>query len=153
MIRIEHIDTAKGIGIMLIVASHVVLETDYTSKIEATIYHYWCNFLSSFYVPVFFLLSGIFEADFIDWNNFQKRIRRCVKYVSVFFLWGILAYYVVNGDWNIRKGALTYTPVWFLIVLLYITVVFGLVRLVLHNWLYVTVLMGGDGLRLSLHRT
>ncbi len=149
MKRIEHIDTAKGIGIMLIVASHVVLDTDNASEMEGTIYHYWCNFLSSFYVPVFFLLSGVFETDSVDMNNYLRRVLRCVKYVLVSLVWGILAYYVVNGDWDIRKGALTYTPIWFLIVLLYITICFGLMRLITYKWMYVVVLMGGVGYGLA----
>lgn len=150
MNRIEHIDIAKGIGIILIVASHVVLQTDKVSAMEAAIYKYWCNFLSSFYVPVFFMLSGIFETNSLMMRNYWKRILRCFKYVMIFFVWGILAYYVINGDWDIKKGALTYTPVWFLIVLLYITVLFGLIKRIRLKYQYLCIfVIGGGGYALA----
>ena len=55
--RIDHIDIAKALGIVLIISSHIVCTTNYSKDLLLTTY--W-NVLGSFYVPFFFLLSGIF---------------------------------------------------------------------------------------------
>ena len=142
--RLTHIDNAKAFGIMLIVASHVVLECDYSTAWESALYNRWVQALSSFYVPLFFLLSGIFESSKTDWKVYFTRLTRCAKYVAVFAVWGIATYAIINGSINLKIGFLTYTPIWFLIVLLYITLMFGLIKC--HNAKYqrLIVLLGGD---------
>lgn len=141
--RIMHIDIAKGIGILLILASHVVLNIDAASPLEANIYKHWTQALSSFYVPVFFILSGLFESDKIDWKIYVKRLVRCAKYIVVFVLWGICAHVIINQNIDVLKGALTYTPIWFLFVLFQITSIFGLIRRAPLQYQYFIVLLGG----------
>lgn len=49
--RIDHIDIAKAIGIVLIISSHIVCTTNFSKDLLLTTY--W-NVLGSFYVPFFF---------------------------------------------------------------------------------------------------
>lgn len=128
MTRIGHIDNAKAIGIMLIVASHVVLETDKASTYDAFIYKEWCNLIASFYVPLFFVLSGMFESDSVSWSKTKKRLLKLTKYLVIFYVWGIFAYTIINRQVDILRGARLYTPNWFLIVLIYITLAFNIVK-------------------------
>lgn len=49
--RIDHIDIAKAIGIVLIISSHIVCTTNFSKDLLLTTY--W-NVLGSFYVPFSF---------------------------------------------------------------------------------------------------
>lgn len=150
--RVKHIDIAKGICIILIVASHVVLETDRTSYLESVIYRYWTNILSSFYVPIFFILSGIFEPSSLEFDKYKSRIGRLYKYIIAFWLWGNLTYILINQSCNIIKAANSYTPIWFLYVLLYISIIWGfLKRIKLSYQLCVVCLLAWGGYFLAQH--
>lgn len=48
--RIEAIDIAKGIGILLVIFGHICTGTDETYSVKIMIY--------SFHMPLFFLISG-----------------------------------------------------------------------------------------------
>lgn len=141
--RIIHIDAAKGVGILLILASHVVLNSEAASPMEAEVYKYWTQALSSFYVPVFFILSGLFESSKLDWKTYVSRLVRCAKYIVVFALWGVCAYAIINREIDLLKGALTYTPIWFLLVLFQITFLFGLIKRAPRRFQHLIVLLGG----------
>ena len=52
--RYESIDCAKGIGIMLVVFAHVIATHNVGWKVEEVI--------TSFHMPLFFVLSGMFLA-------------------------------------------------------------------------------------------
>ena len=55
--RITFIDTAKGVGILMVVLFHI----DYLSKI--LYFNDWGEVSLTFYMPYFSLLSGLFSAD------------------------------------------------------------------------------------------
>ena len=145
--RIEHIDIAKGIGIIMILASHVIFEIDRGTALESAIYIQWTNILGSFYVPVFFLLSGIFESKNDDWSSYWKRLLRLVRYIIVFLLWGVFVYFAINRQFDITKAikGCVHT-VWFLYVLTYITIIWGVIkRTKLYVQMILTILLGGAG--------
>lgn len=129
--RIAYIDVAKGIGIFLIVLAHV-LKNGYIRQ-----------YIYSFHVPLFFLLSGVTYNCKKDKKEYWKRIitRNYVPYI-VFSIVSILVFFVfgqiVAGKMNIeiidgtlwdniwgmiygnsRNGLMKWnTPLWFLPCLL-----------------------------------
>lgn len=115
--RLAHIDNAKAIGMLLIIASHVMPTGNVANE---AIYVTWSEVLSSFYVPLFFLLSGIFEPSNPDWKKLKSRVFKLLKYCLIFYLFGILADGLINNHWTLT-GFKSQTTIWFLIVLVWIT--------------------------------
>lgn len=83
--RLDYIDVAKGIGIILVVLSHIINQD---SIINAIIY--------SFHVPLFFILSGLFinpKQSFTTY--FIKNVKRLLFPFVLFFLVGFGITYLV----------------------------------------------------------
>jgi fucose 4-O-acetylase-like acetyltransferase len=89
--RLEWVDVARGVGIVLVVAGHVLgglidagitPETDWFRPALLTIY--------LFHMPLFFFLSGLFIVARIDrgQERFLREIARGI--VWPYFLWGLL---------------------------------------------------------------
>ena len=91
--RIDHIDIAKAIGIVLIISSHIVCTTNFSKDLLLTTY--W-NVLGSFYVPFFFLLSGIFtplgSGNLLNKPSLIKLGRGILNLIFQFFIFFILGY-------------------------------------------------------------
>ncbi len=90
--RIEYIDVAKGIAILLVILGHTGLETGSAYYLNAFIY--------SFHLPLFFVLSGYF---FKEYNGGGK-----INYLKTVFNKRILSliipyltYTVINRLWGI----------------------------------------------------
>lgn len=77
--RIEYIDIAKGIGILLVVMGH----NDF-----AVVSPYVYKVIYSFHMPLFFFLSGYFINPTVGfWNFFKKRFNALLKpYLFTIFL-------------------------------------------------------------------
>ena len=77
-VRYDHIDVAKGIGIILVIMSHVLSQYTLLSKI-----------IYRFQVPLFFILSGVFAK---PEDNFgvclKKSFKRLFVPYTVFFCIG-----------------------------------------------------------------
>lgn len=59
--RLDWIDYAKGIGIILVVYDHVMSNLRFSdSRIDPTFYDYSYKLITSFHMPLFFFLSGLF---------------------------------------------------------------------------------------------
>lgn len=82
--RIEYIDIAKGIGIILVVIGHVVWGGNYPMGGARTI----SNFIYSFHMPLFFVISGLCIKD-------SKRINKCTlkkmvkSYLVPYAIWTV----------------------------------------------------------------
>mgnify|MGYP003299353383 CR=1 FL=1 len=80
--RIKWIDTAKGIGILLVIIGHTV--EDYTIPEFLT-----RGLIYSFHMPLFFILSGITfrqpENYKYFWNNTRKSFKRLITPVLIVF--------------------------------------------------------------------
>ena len=138
--RLIHIDNAKAIGMMLIIASHIIPSEPFVKSYG---YEIWNSILNSFYVPLFFLLSGVFESTAVNDEKLYQRIVKLAKYICLFYVFGIVADGIVNGHWSLVSFK-SQTTIWFLIVLLWITIIVGIVkRFKWHNYLYVCVVSGG----------
>jgi fucose 4-O-acetylase-like acetyltransferase len=77
--RIEYIDIARGIGILLVVMGH----NDF-SLVSPFVY----KLIYSFHMPLFFFLSGYFLNTGVGWwSFFQKRFNSLIKpYLFTLFL-------------------------------------------------------------------
>ena len=139
--RIQHIDIAKAFGIMLIISSHVWTTTDLS---ESSIFRDWDAVLNSFYVPLFFILSGVFESSSTDWRKYMLRLLKLARYVAVFAIFGFLSIGIFKGVWAI-KSCFNGTVIWFLIVLFIITTLFGIIKHIRRNLLILFILGLGGG--------
>lgn len=138
--RIAHIDYAKAIGIMLIIVSHIGVSKDLGNSLA---FHIWDGILNSFYVPLFFILSGVFEPQKSDWEGRWKqlalRLFKLLKYIIVFYLFGILSAGVIKGVWGFGDVA-TKTVIWFLFTLTWITIIMGSIKNLKYNYVIVIIL-------------
>lgn len=74
--RIEYIDIAKGIGIILVVAGHLL---DKESEL--------CKFIYSFHMPLFFVLSGLLLKENRAPTTFSNNIRKQKKLMKQYFVY------------------------------------------------------------------
>lgn len=83
--RIEYIDIAKGIGIILVIFGHVVWGGNYTIFGHQFI----SNFIYSFHMPLFFVISGlcIKESKTLDAHTIKKIVK---SYLIPYFIWTII---------------------------------------------------------------
>lgn len=138
--RLIHIDNAKAVGMMLIIASHIIPSEPF---VKSHGYEIWNSILNSFYVPLFFLLSGIFESTAVNDEKLYRRIVKLAKYICLFYVFGTVADGIVNGHWSLVSFK-SQTTIWFLIVLLWITVIVGIVkRFKWCNYIYAFFVSGG----------
>lgn len=137
--RIQYIDIAKGIGIILVVLIHLIFSSDRFQDIS-----YLRNYVYSFHMPLFFIISGY--CLFLKSQQHQQErplkeeiIRLCRKFLPCYFIWSmiyIILLKVTNQPVNIGERVRTtlvlkgIAPLWFLIALFLCELVF----LVLHRY-------------------
>lgn len=86
--RLDFIDTAKGIGMLIVIILHTFINYPDNSYIGSFIHLY----TSSFFMPLFFFLSGLFfscKIDFVPWLK-KKYKRLIVPYICFYILTYIL---------------------------------------------------------------
>lgn len=148
--RIIHIDIAKGIGMALIVISHICVSSSFAETQNFKIYD---GIINSFYVPLFFILSGVFEKDSNDINKFYSRILHLIKLICIFVLFGCISSGIIHNDWN-PMNFKHQSVVWFIITLLYITILWRLIRVTRLNILVITLLVIiGGGVLSHYHKS
>lgn len=128
--RIGHIDVAKAIGMILIIFSHVWVDG---SVVASSAYVTFDSVINSFYVPLFFLLSGVFDSKEWTLTKFVNRSLTLIKYIIIFGITGILTIGLLYSRWelaSIFRGSLC----WFLITLLWINVLNIPVRRYRYGW-------------------
>lgn len=89
--RLDFIDLAKGIGMFMVIYLHITINYNSTENV----YHgsHWDTFVHSMFMPLFFIISGLFfsvKLPFKEW--IRRKIRRMV---FPFVLFYILTY-VIN---------------------------------------------------------
>lgn len=150
MKRVRHIDIAKGLGIILVVWGHTIIEFG----------HY---VIYMFHMPLFFYLSGIFHKPGNFRNHVLKKFNGLIVPLFIFMMvLSPLSLMIKHNSLTITPPHLRYEfgPLWFLwalfvISILYhlmlrfkpahrmtitiaISLVFGFIPSILHltNWLY-----------------
>lgn len=87
--RLDWVDTAKGISILLVVMMHSAIGV---GEVTGTVsYMHWIiAWCSPFRMPEFFLISGLFLSQVIgrDWRRYADR--RVVHYFYFYALWAVI---------------------------------------------------------------
>lgn len=144
--RIEFIDLAKGICILLIIAGHSGVSVDYTG-------------LTAMRTPLYLTLSGLF---FKDYGSFYNLLIRKTNKILIPFLFFYLSSYALFYFFNAlcpgliisnAKGILdVFTqvqyfngPLWFLLAIFFDNLLFGMIHLNVKSecWRFVLVLLTG----------
>ena len=135
--RMNWVDMAKGISILLVVMMYAIYSTGRATG-ETGFMHYVIGFATPFRMPEFFLLSGLFLGNVIarDWRRFLDR--RVVHYLYFYAVWAsiliIVKVALFAGDPGralaMLAGALVepYSMLWFIYVLAF----FGLAAKLAH---------------------
>lgn len=121
--RLTHIDNAKAIGMMLIVASHVVPTKE---VVDSILFQTWNGLINSFYAPLFFILSGVFQSSSTDYKKLERRMLILIRYCAIFYVFGIITDGLINGNVSLSPHK---TTIWFLFTLLWITAIFGVLKI------------------------
>ena len=123
--RIEYIDVAKGIGILLVILGHVVSDDNYRMVDYENIY----NFIYSFHMPLFLVITGLClkESEKITKYTVLKMMR---TYLIPYAIWTVfyMAVFTVLEVWTGEKLLLMYytahavsicglAPLWFLLAI------------------------------------
>ncbi len=140
--RLTHIDNAKAIGMMLIVACHVIPSGAFG---KSGIYETWCGILGSFHVPIFFLLSGIFASSKVDNKKMFARIVKLAKYVAIFYLFGLaIDLLLMENSLSLQHIRMRIGTVWFLFVLLWLEAIVGWIKRYKYSpYVFCVLIMGG----------
>lgn len=148
--RLDYIDTAKGIGIFLVVVYHHLLGAEYIN-----------HWISSFHMPLFFMITGFLYG---FRNDFSKPVRSfavqkfkglmypfitlsCVVILWNAFFYNVLFFSVVpeNNTLEIFLFTITtygYHAFWFVPCLFYSSIIFYLLRKnYLHHWIWMMIAM------------
>lgn len=150
--RIEFIDLAKGICVLLVVLYHMpnLLNTDIPGRAALTI-------------PFYFILSGLFFKNYGDLGNFLERKINKLLIPYVFFL--IIGIAVSSIVYNVRPFPIDFispmfsnkqinVPLWFLCSLFIVNVLFCIIQLVIKNKYVIAIcvlIYGSIGYILSMH--
>ena len=103
--RIEWVDYAKGISIILVVMMHSTLSTE-----EALGHAGWLHgvveFARPFRIPAFFMIAGLFVAHTInrDWRTFLDR--KVLHFVYFYVLWLVIQFAFRTPFYIADQGAL-----------------------------------------------
>lgn len=149
-IRIEWIDTAKGICILLVVLNHVLLYSNLKEHIPVACYY----FLSAFRMPLYFFLSGLFFKDYGGFSSFiKKKINKLlIPFVFFYLTTAVLlpwCIYSIGGklpyidtrpslwqlltDFYTNNSQLVNGPLWFLLCLFEINILFYFLKYLFRN--------------------
>ncbi|MBR4781312.1 MAG: acyltransferase family protein [Lachnospiraceae bacterium] len=83
--RIEYIDTAKGVAILLVVFGHIVWDRTYDMPYAQSI----CNIIYSFHMPLFFTVSGICMKPSKEISN--RTVKKMARaYIVPYVIWTII---------------------------------------------------------------
>ncbi len=127
--RKEFIDVAKGIGIILVVLGHL-------NSAEQPIR----NFIYSFHMPLFFLLSGLFFNGDTDFPTLLKKSVKTLLVPYLIFVALDAVVYIFDNNFQVESIAfafnsralsatglrlrITNLPIWFLFALFYIRLLY-----------------------------
>lgn len=129
--RIQFIDLAKGICIILVVLGHLV-----------PVFNENLTFVFCFRMPLYFCLSGLFFKDYGGFKNLT--VKKCNKILIPFIAWYIIGYgiYYLGRTithssieapyhiWDILISNDIYNiPIWFLLCLFWSNVLFAIIRM------------------------
>jgi uncharacterized membrane protein YcfT len=103
--RIDWIDTAKGISIILVVMMHATLSTEAALGAEGWL-HPVVEFAKPFRIPAFFLIAGLFASRGIDkdWRSFLDS--KVLHFAYFYVLWLTIQFMFRAPVYAAQDGAL-----------------------------------------------
>lgn len=131
--RIEWVDISKGIGIILVIVGHCV-----------HFGHFVHNWIFSFHMQLFFILSGMFFLQTNMTKCFKKRFFELIVPYIVFCIIGLVSSLLIP-QWSFTyrdiiidiycgyPNAVNVSSIWFLICLFIVTLLFNFVLIVKKN--------------------
>lgn len=121
-LRFKEIDIAKGIGIILVALGHL------TTPLHDYIY--------AFHMPLFFVLSGFFFSENINLYK-RSRILLCsyLFYYVIALIKSLLLVLILRKTFSIEtiNPELINGPIWFIMALLWVTVIIWSLHKLIHN--------------------
>ena len=94
-LRLNWIDYAKGIGIIFVVFGHVIKGLYSSKLIDPTFFDYAVNFVYSFHMPLFFILSGyFFVKSFLKRGTQQFVLNKVETILYPFVIWSLLQTFI-----------------------------------------------------------
>lgn len=136
--RIVYLDVAKGVAILLVIAGHLIKSNISIIKYGSVL----SNFIYSFHMPVFFVLSGM--GMYLSMGGSSITVdtlkQKCKKYVRrlllCYFVWSLISYFLssIKGQPNTEEwfwSVITFrgrAPIWFLGALFFGEIVFILIH-------------------------
>ena len=162
--RIEWIDTAKGICIILVVLNHVFLLSGLKNSCPSFIYH----FFDAFRMPLYFFLSGLFFKTYGSFGNFfKKKINKLLIPFAFFYVVSCFIRLVLNSgqsdhppfviflaDFYYYHCSMVNGPLWFLLCLFEVNIIFYALFLICRDekiLCLLALIIGMIGLTLSFY--
>lgn len=88
--RVEWIDTAKGIGILLVLFSHIMAAYARRANDQEILSSTSVLIVGSFFMPLFFYLSGIFIQSSLNKSFVTVIKQKFMRLMVPYFVWGII---------------------------------------------------------------
>lgn len=152
--RIEWVDTAKGICILLVVLNHImIINSSWENPLN--------DFLSSFRMPLYFFLSGVFFKTYNNFNTFiiKKINKQLIPFTFFYIVYSSISIFVFSypiqialTDFIFNQCQTIYGPLWFLLCLFEINILFYIIHLLIKKKLAqycITLFIGCGGLLLA----
>ena len=142
--RVEWIDFSKGIGILLVVISHSVAAYARRTGNMAPLHSDFEKIILSFFMPLFYFLSGLFVSHLIKKNLWTVIKTRFKRLMVPYFIWGVifLIFYGIYSR-SIPLSRLMELPIrpifvlWFVYTLFLCDITFYLFAYFTKNKLYI----------------
>ena len=135
--RLAHIDMAKAIGLIIIMTSHI---NNYPPFGESVSMGWYQDVIHSFYVPLFFILSGVFVRPIQSLLTCREsikislyEIKPLIYVLLLFYVMSIPLYYCIRGVWSF--SFIVNIPLWFLVVLIIDKVLLLVILSIKHVWM------------------
>ena len=109
----------------LIIASHIVVGSEVC---DTFVYSNSMKIINSFYVPLFFILSGIFEKNGVELKQLSRRVLKLIKYSIYFYLFGVLSYWIIKKELHLIHFVKTIPVIWFIFTLIWICISFNIIK-------------------------
>lgn len=129
--RVEYIDTAKGMCVLLVMFAHTV------------VYEWFAYPIYMFHMPMFFMLSGmVFKVDEGWWARVRKSaihlLAPILFFMAIFLPLRILRHRLKTGEFPTPSLSMLYVdyydlPLWFLLALFAVIVIMRTLLTVAHN--------------------
>jgi fucose 4-O-acetylase-like acetyltransferase len=137
--RIEYIDVAKGIGIILVAIGHFVYRKNFDT--QSVLFHW----IYSFHMPLFFFISGLFfSATGGSKSFFIRKLRSLVVPYILFSIIQIILNIIEHDSIGIKRfifyGWGNKSPMWFIVCLFEIEMLHYLI-LYQRKWRYPVIIM------------